>query len=88
MSERINKFLGDTPGKTLVRLLIISFVVGIIMSTFGLTPVDLWYKLQDFVVRLYNLGFDAVWRIAKYFVWGAMVVVPVFLLMRLFKFSR
>lgn len=88
MSERINNFLGDTPGKTLVRLLIISFVVGIIMSTLGLTPVDLWYKFQDFVVRLYNLGFDAIWRIGKYFVWGAMVVVPVFLLMRLFKFSR
>lgn len=88
MSEGINKFLGDTPGKTLVRLLIISFVVGIVMSTLGMTPVDLWYKLQDFVVRLYNLGFDAIWRIAKYFVWGAMVVVPVFIVIRLLKFSR
>ncbi len=85
MSERINNFLGDTPGKTLVRLLIISFVVGIVMSTLGLTPVELWYKLQDFVVRLYNLGFDAIWRIAKYFVWGAVVVVPIFLLSRLLK---
>ena len=88
MSDGVNKFLGDTPGKTLVRLLIISFVVGIVMSTFGLTPVDLWYKLQDFVVRLYNLGFDAIWRIAKYFVWGAMVVVPVFIVIRLLKYSR
>ena len=25
MSERLNNFLGDTPGKTFVRLLIISF---------------------------------------------------------------
>ncbi len=85
MSERMNNFLGDTPGKTLVRLLIISFVVGIVMSTLGLTPMELWYKLQDFVVRLYNLGFDAIWRIAKYFVWGAVVVVPIFLLSRLLK---
>ena len=85
MSERINNFLGDTPGKTLVRLLIISCVVGIVMSTLGLTPMELWYKLQDFVVRLYNLGFDAIWRIAKYFVWGAVVVVPIFLLSRLLK---
>ncbi len=88
MSQRINKFLGDTPGKTLVRLLIISFVVGIVMSSIGLTPVDLWYKLQDFVIRLYNLGFDAIWRLAKYFFWGAMVVVPVFVIMRLLKYSR
>ena len=88
MSERINKFLGDTPGKTLVRLLVISLVVGIIMSTIGLTPLDLWYKMQDFALRLYDLGFDAIWRIARYFVWGAVVVVPVFLLVRLLKFSR
>jgi hypothetical protein len=88
MSQRINKFLGDTPAKTLVRLMVISLVVGIIMSTIGLTPYDLWYKLQDFALRLYDLGFDAIWRIARYFVWGAMVVVPVFLLMRLLKISR
>ena len=85
MSERINRFLGDTPGKTLVRLLIISFVVGIVMSTLGLTPIELWYKLQDFFIRLYNLGFDAIWRIAKYFVWGAAVVVPIFLISRILK---
>jgi hypothetical protein len=88
MSERINKFLGDTPGRTLVRLLIISLVVGIIMSTIGLSPIELWYKLLDFARHLYDLGFDAIWRIAKYFVGGAVVVVPVFLLMRLLKYSR
>ncbi len=88
MNQRINRFLGDTPGRTLVRLLIVSFVVGIIMSTIGLTPFDLWQNLQDMVLKLYNLGFEAIWKIAKYFVWGAMVVVPIFLIMRLLKVSR
>ena len=88
MSERVNKFLGDTPGRTLIRLLVISFVVGIIMSTIGLTPVDLWYNLLDFINHLYYLGFDAIWRISKYFVWGAVIVVPIFLLMRLLNFKR
>jgi len=88
MSERIDKFLGDTPARTVVRLLVISLVVGIIMSTIGLTPVELWHNLVQFVRHLYELGFDAVWRIARYFVWGAVVVVPVFLLMRLLKYSR
>ena len=88
MSERVNKFLGDTPGRTLIRLLVISFVVGIIMSTIGLTPIDLWYNLKDFVYRLYHLGFDAIWRISKYFVWGAVFVIPIFLLMRLMNFKR
>ena len=60
MSERIDKFLGDTPTRTVVRLLVISLVVGIIMSTIGLTPVELWDSLVQFVRRLYDLGFDAI----------------------------
>ena len=89
MSERVNKFLGDTPAKTLVRPF--DYLIGgrhhhehdrteprLICGT----------KLQDFALHLYELGFDAIWRIARYFVWGAMVVVPVFLLVRLIKFSR
>ncbi len=88
MSERLTQFLGDTPGRTIVRLAIISFVVGIILSAIGLTPIELWFTLQDFALRLYELGFDAFWRLGRYFVWGAVVVVPVFLLLRLLKLGR
>ena len=88
MSERLTQFLGDTPGRTLVRLAVISFVVGIILSALGLTPLELWFKLQDFALRLYDLGFDALWRLGRYFVWGAAVVVPIFLVLRLLKLGR
>lgn len=88
MENGLAKFLGDTPGRTLVKLAVISFVVGIIMSALNFTPVEVWYAVRDFFIKIYELGFDAVWRIARYFVWGALVVVPIFLLMRLFKFGK
>ena len=88
MSEGITRFLGDTPGRTIIKLAIISFVVGIIMSALNFTPYEVWEAVRDFVIRLYDLGFEAVWRIARYFVWGALVVIPVFLLLRVMRFGR
>lgn len=86
MSGKITQFLGDTPSRTLVKLAVISFVVGIIMSALNFTPVEVWYAVRDFFVRIYDLGFEAFGRIGKYFVYGAMVVIPIFVLTRLLKF--
>lgn len=88
MADGLTKFLGDTPAKTFVKLAIVSFVVGIIMSALNFTPYEVWEAIRDFFVRLYDLGFEAIWKIAKYFVWGAMVVVPIFLVLRLLRAGR
>lgn len=88
MDNGLTKFLGDSPGRTLVKLAVISFVVGIIMSALNFTPIEVWYAIEDFFIKIYQLGFDAIWRIARYFVWGAFIVVPIFLLMRLMKFGK
>lgn len=86
MSEKITRFLGDTLSRTLVKLAVISFVVGIIMSALNFTPVEVWYAIRDFFERIYDLGFEAFGRIGKYFIYGAMVVIPIFVLMRILKF--
>jgi len=86
MSDKVTQFLGDTPGRTAVKLIVISLVVGIIMSATGFTPLDVWYAFTNFIERLYNLGFEAFGRFGEYLIYGAMVVVPIFLLMRFFKF--
>jgi len=84
----LTRFLGDSPVRTLVKLAIISFVVGIIMSALNFTPYDLWLAVQRFAERLYNLGFEAIWSVLRYFFWGAAVVVPIFLLSRVLKLGR
>jgi hypothetical protein len=83
MSDRINQFLGDTPSRTLVKLAVMSLIVGIVMSALHFTPVDVWYAVRDFLQWLYDLGFEAFGRIGIYFVYGAMIVVPVFVVMRI-----
>lgn len=87
MADRLTQFLGDTPGRTAVKLIVISLVVGIIMSAIGYTPIDVWYAFTDFLERIYQLGFRAFGRFGEYLLYGAMIVVPVFLLARLLKFK-
>jgi hypothetical protein len=88
MADKVNQFLGDTPLRTAVKLAILSVIVGVIMAALNYTPIDLWYALRDFVRWLYDLGYEAFGRLGMYFVYGAMVVVPVFLLSRLLSSRR
>jgi hypothetical protein len=88
MADKVNQFLGDTPLRTAVKLAILSVIVGIIMAALNYTPIDLWYVLRDFVRWLYDLGYEAFGRLGMYFVYGAMVVLPVFLLSRLLSSRR
>ncbi|MCB1386955.1 MAG: hypothetical protein KDJ80_13560 [Nitratireductor sp.] len=88
MADRLTDFLGDTPGRTLIKLIVISLVVGIIMSAIGYTPVDVWHAITGFFERLWQLGFRAFGRFGEYLIYGAMVVVPLFLLTRLLSMRR
>lgn len=84
----INRFLGDTPLRVAVKLIIVSFLVGITMAAFGLSPRDILYGIEDFVVGLWNLGFDAVYRFWNYFLLGAVIVIPAFILLRILNYRK
>lgn len=88
MAERLNRFLGDTPGRTALKLLVLSFIVGVIMSAFHWYPLDLLYMLRDAVVNVWHMGFEALGRFGAYLVLGAAVVIPVFIVLRLLNLRR
>ncbi len=88
MADRVTQFLGDTPLRTFVKLAVISLIVGVIMAALNFTPVDVWFAVRDFARWLYDLGYEAFGRIGIYFIYGAMVVVPVFFLMRLLSVGK
>ncbi len=88
MSDGMNRFLGDTPGRVLVKLIVVSLVVGVVMSAFDWSPMDILYGIENFVRRIWNLGFGAIERFAGYFLLGAAVVIPCFVLLRLLSYRR
>ena len=85
MSERLNRFLGDTPLRVILRLLVLSFIVGLVLSALNIRPIEVWWWIERAVMRIWNMGFAFLGEAFSYLVIGALVVVPIFLLMRLFR---
>lgn len=86
--DSINRFLGDTPFRVALKLIVVSFLVGILMSAFGWSPWDVLYGVRDFFVGIWNMGFDALYRFWGYFLLGAAVVVPAFIVLRVLSYRR
>jgi Family of unknown function (DUF6460) len=84
----LTRFLGDSPVRVLLKLIVISFLVGIVMSAFGWSPFDVLYGIRDFFLDLWRMGFRAIDRFVGYFLLGAAIVVPAFLILRLFSYRR
>ncbi len=81
----LRSFLGGHPLAVFLRLAIISLVVGIVLSILGVTPRNFFASLDALARYLYDLGFSAFDWLFEYIIVGAMLVVPLWLVMRLFR---
>lgn len=84
----INRFLGDSPLRVALKLLVLSFIVGIVMSAFDWSPWDVVEAVREAVARVWNMGFAAFERFFGYILLGAAIVVPAFLILRLLSYRR
>jgi len=83
-----NRFLGGTPLGVLARLILLSVLVGVILSAIGLDPADILHSLQRLANTIWDMGFDAVRWAWRYFLLGAVVVVPIWFIVRLARAPR
>ncbi|MEA3536236.1 DUF6460 domain-containing protein [Rhizobium sp. CC-YZS058] len=88
MAEGLNRFLGDSPFRVIVKLVIVSIIVGFVMTFFGWTPYEIFDGVRYFLLDLWHSGFDALGAVGDYLVIGAVVVIPVFFILRLLSFRR
>ncbi|MCT7378599.1 DUF6460 domain-containing protein [Chelativorans salis] len=84
----LTRFLGDSPLRVIVKLLVISLIVGFVMSAFHWSPWDIFDALRDTVVHIWDMGFAALGNFFRYIVLGAVIVVPVFFILRLLSYRR
>lgn len=84
-SERL---FGGNPLGVVLRLAVLSVIVGIVLSALDITPRDLIWRLRLFVQRIYEMGFGAVEQVLGYLLLGAVVVVPVWIIARLVGAGR
>lgn len=79
-----DRLFGGNPLGVILRLFVLCVVVGIVMSALGIRPDNLFYHLRLLIQRISDLGFGIFENAIGYFLIGAAVVVPIWLLSRLF----
>ena len=62
MSDGMNRFLGDSPLRVLVKLVVVSILVGFVMTVFGWYPTDIYFAVRNFLLDLWYTGFAALGR--------------------------
>jgi len=82
------QFFGDSVGGTLIRLVLLSVVVGVVFSALGITPFNLIERLQHLIRNITDMGLDAFNWAFKYFLLGAVIVFPIWFLVRLLGSRR
>ena len=88
MADNINRFLGGPPLAVLGKLILLSILIGVVLSALGLDPLNIFSSVQRLIRDVWNMGFDAVRWLWQYFLLGAVIVLPIWFLVRLAKAPR
>ena len=86
--ETMSRLAGGSPLAVLVRLVLLSILVGVVLAALGLDPMNLARSIERLVRNLWNMGFDAVRLVWRYFLLGAILVVPIWLITRMLNAPR
>lgn len=84
----LSRFLGGSPVAVLTRLLLMSLVVGAMLVWLDIHPFDIFRGFERLFYRLWYMGFDAVREVGSYILAGALLVVPIWLLLRLMNMKN
>lgn len=87
-SPTLERFLGGSPFAVLVRLAVLCVLVGIILHALGFDPGNIVDSIRRMVQAIWDMGFDAVRWLWRYFLLGAIVVVPIWFILRLARTPR
>jgi len=87
-SHSVARVFGGSPFSVLSRLILLSILVGVVLSTVGLDPMNLLKSLEMLARQVYAMGFDAVRYVWQYFLLGAAVVIPLWIVLRLLRGGR
>jgi hypothetical protein len=82
--SNLTRFLGGSPGSVLAKLIFLSLLVGAFMAFLDITPIGLIEGLFNWISSVLDLSLDTVKEVGLWIVYGAVIVVPLWLISRLF----
>jgi Family of unknown function (DUF6460) len=80
--DGLSRFLGGSPLAVAFRLILLSVLVGVVLSAVGFDPLNILNSIRLLFQRLWDLGFDLFNWLWRYFLLGAVIVIPLWFLSR------
>jgi len=87
-NDTMTKVFGGSPLAVMARLVLVSILVGVVLAALGLDPFDIVRSVQRMIRSIWNMGFDAIRWIWRYFLLGAVIVIPIWIIMRIVNAPR
>jgi hypothetical protein len=84
----VSRFFGGPPLAVLLRLVLLCVLVGIILHALGFDPGNIIESIRRMIEGVWNMGFDAVRWLWRYFLLGAIVVIPIWVIVRFLRTPR
>jgi len=81
--DGLRRFLGGSPIAVLIKLVLLSILVGFVLTVLGLDPRNILWSVEALIRSVFNLGFEAFDWLWRYLLLGAVIVIPIWLIMRL-----
>ena len=88
MSTPLTRFLGGSPLSVLVKLVLLSILIGVVLTALGLDPWNIVDSIRRLLRTIWEMGFDAIHSLWQYFLLGAVLVIPIWLILRLIRAPR
>ena len=87
-NDGLYRFLGGSPLTVAFRLVLLSILAGVVLAAIGFDPWNILSSIKLLFQRIWDLGFDAINGLWRYFLLGAVIVIPIWLVSRMFGAPR
>jgi hypothetical protein len=87
-NSAMTRIFGGSPLAVVGRLVLVSILVGVVLTALGLDPFDIARSIERLIRQMWNMGFDAIRWLWRYFLLGAVIVIPVWVIMRMINAPR
>ena len=84
-SPYVSRFFGGPPLAVIGKLALLSILIGVVLSTFGFDPWNIVDSVRRLVRAIWERGFDTLAWLWHYLLLGAVIVVPIWLILRLIR---
>jgi hypothetical protein len=87
-NDTVTRIFGGSPLGVLARLVLVSILVGVVLTAFGLDPWNIIQSVERLIRHIWNMGWNAVRWLWRYFLLGAVIVIPIWIILRLVNAPR